>query len=141
MAVRDNLGYLLVRLCKAHKRHADVALRRLGLHTGQELVLAELWERESMSQVELADRLCIEPPTVTKMLQRMEAAGLVVRRSDPEDARRSLVSATRRGRELRDAVETAWRGLDEAMTAGLRPEERMLLRRLLRQMRDSLDAG
>lgn len=140
MNIRDNLGYLLVNLCKVHKRHGERAFRELGLYAGQDLVLAELWERETMNQADLVERLWVQPPTVTKILNRLENAGLIERRTDPEDARRSLVTLTDQGRDLQEPVEEAWRRLDEAMTAGLRQEERLLLRRMLQQMQENLEA-
>jgi DNA-binding MarR family transcriptional regulator len=53
---------------------------------------------------ELAAREKIQRPTATRVLARLEEAGLVARTQDPDDRRSSLVSSTAAGRELLDAV-------------------------------------
>jgi DNA-binding MarR family transcriptional regulator len=71
---------------------------------------------------------------MTKMVQRMEHAGLVVRRPDPEDARISRVYLTEQGRSLEQPVLRAWTQLEERTLAGLTQVEQMLLRRMLLQI-------
>src|SRR5919204_4440030 len=63
------------------------ALRGLGLHAGQVLLLGELWREDGLTPGELAARMGVETPTVTRMAQRMERAGFVQRRPDPADPR------------------------------------------------------
>lgn len=137
--MKDSLGYAIAQLCKIHRNAVDTALRRASeLHVGQEMILLELWEDEGSTQTQLAERLCVEPPTVTKMLQRMEHEYLIERRPDPEDARVSRVYLADRGRALQGAVEEAWREVEAQTTAGMTAEERMLFRRLLIQARTNL---
>jgi DNA-binding MarR family transcriptional regulator len=68
------------------------------------------------------------------MLQRMEHAGLIERRPDPEDARVSRVYLTPRGRALEQPVLEVWKQLEAQTVAGLSVIEQALLRRLLMQM-------
>jgi DNA-binding MarR family transcriptional regulator len=82
--------------------------------------------------------MCLEPPTITKMLQRMEAAGLVARRQDSEDARVSRVYLTDRGRSLEQVVIDVWQQLEEDTVQGLNETEQLLLRRLLIQVSSNL---
>ena len=51
------------------------------------MALVELWQDDGLRCGDLADRLGVEPPTVTRTLRRLESCGLVERRADPEDAR------------------------------------------------------
>ncbi|XXV34779.1 MarR family transcriptional regulator [Sorangium sp. So ce1504] len=62
-----------------------------GLQPGQDVLLRQLCQSDGLSQSALIERLGVEPPTVTKALGRLEKAGLVVRRRDPNDARVSRV--------------------------------------------------
>jgi len=54
---------------------------------------------------ELADRLSLEPATLSPLLKRLEAAGLVTRRRDPADERAVAVTLTPAGRRLRQDAE------------------------------------
>lgn len=134
----DSVGHVLAQVAKAHRIRVAAALAGLGLHVGQEMVLMQLWAQDGLTQSDLVQRLRVEPPTVTKMLQRMERAGLVERRPDPQDARVYRVYLTARGADLRTQVEASWAAVEEQMLAGLTLEEQLLLRRLLLQMRANL---
>ena len=132
------IGYELFQLCKAHRNRAEELLNEHGLHTGQEMTLFQLWEEEGQTQTQLAERMCVEAPTASKMLQRMETAGLLVRRADSEDARVSRVYLTDHSRSLEKPVREAWNRLEEETLRGLTEAEQALLRRLLIQMRSNL---
>lgn len=136
--IKESVGYALAQLCKAHRYAIDEALRAHGLRVGQEMILLELWTHNGCSQSQLAESLCVEPPTVTKMLQRMSAEDLLDRRPDPEDARVSRVFLSPRARGLEADVVTAWADVETRATAGMTAEERILLRRLLIQVRANL---
>jgi len=134
----ESIGYLLVQTCKAHRALAEKLWAEIGLHVGQDMILRQLWPAEGCTQSELADRLCIQPATVTKMLQRMEQTQLIERRSDPEDQRVSRVYLTEQGRSLCQPYHELWDRLEQQAIRGLSVEERLLLRRLLMQVRDNL---
>jgi MarR family transcriptional regulator, organic hydroperoxide resistance regulator len=136
----DTLTYLLIQVCKAHRAHAGSLLGALGMHPGQEMILVALWREGELNLSELAERLGVQPPTVTRMVQRMEASGLVERCADPSDQRVSRVRASARGRAVQREVEEVWERLEQRVTRGLTLEERVLLRRLLLQVRDNLEA-
>jgi DNA-binding MarR family transcriptional regulator len=134
--IQDYLGFQLLQVHKAHRARAEAALNKLGLHTGQEML--RLWIEEGVPQSQLAASLGVEPPTATKMLQRMEHAGLIERRPDPEDARISRVYLTERGRALEQPVLEVWKDLEAHTVAGLSATEQALLRRLLMQVSANL---
>jgi DNA-binding MarR family transcriptional regulator len=114
-------------------------LTEIGLHPGQEMILFRLWEADGLTQSELVEQLCVQPATVTKMLNRMVKNGLVERRGDPQDQRISRVYLTDQGRELQKSIEDAWDKLEQYTVATLSLEERVLLRRLLLQVQDNLN--
>ncbi len=137
----ENIGVLFAHICKAQRSLAEGEFNKLGLHVGQELVLLSLMDQESVGQSDLVTRLCVEPPTITKMLQRMEKAGLVERRQDEQDGRASLVNVTAQGRALRQPILKVWDNLEERMLANMTKTEQALLRRLLMQALANLTAG
>ena len=132
------IDQVLSQLCKEHHHRARQLLNGLGLYRGQPRVLELLWEQDGRTQSELAALMQNTPATITKMLQRMEANGFVERRPDPVDQRVSGVYLTDRSRQIEVAVNQIYVDMSTTALEGLTPEEIMLLRRLLTQMRDNL---
>ena len=129
----------LIGIMRMHRARATELLNVLGVHVGQEMILFQLWKRDGLNQTELTACLGVEPPTTTKMVQRMEANGLVERRPDPRDGRVVQVWLTPKGQALEDLVTEAWQTL-EAMTVGqLSAGERAILRELLSKVRLGLE--
>ena len=80
-------------------------LEPMGLTHPQYLVMLALWQDEPLRVSELADRLSLEPATLSPLLKRLESAGLVTRRRDPDDERAVAVGLTPAGRRLRARAE------------------------------------
>ncbi|MCA0456570.1 MAG: MarR family winged helix-turn-helix transcriptional regulator [Chloroflexi bacterium] len=134
----DYIGVLLYNISKTQRNMAQAEFNQLGLHAGQERVLLSLTDDASRVQSELVNDLCVEPPTVTKMLQRMEKAGLVERHQDGEDGRATRVSATAQGKALQEPILEIWNDLEKRMVANMSVTEQTLLRRLLMQVLTNL---
>ena len=93
-------------------------LKPLGLTYPQYLVMLVLWEDEPQTVGSLGAQLYLDSGTLTPLLKRMEAAGLVSRTRDAEDERRVLIGLTERGRALRaDALH-----VPETIAGGRSPE-------------------
>ena len=75
-------------------------LSELGLTYPQYLVMMVLWEKDSQPVNDIAQRLYLETNTVTPLLKRMEAEGLVERLRDAADGRKVIVRLTAAGKEL-----------------------------------------
>jgi len=136
--IQDYIGFQMLQVHKAHRQLAEAALNKLGVHTGQEMILLQLWIEEGIPQSQLAASMEVEPPTATKMLQRMERAGLIERRPDPTDARISRVYLSERGRALEQPVLDVWKQLEAQTVARLSLTEQALLHRLLMQVLTNL---
>ncbi len=132
------LDMLLVQVCRLHYLRAHELLEKIGLYRGQPPVLRALSEQEGLKHTELAERLRVTPATITRMLQRMEKAGFVERRPDPEDQRISRVYLTEAGRGVQSALREVVRTMEAETFAGFSQEEQALLRRLLEGIRDNL---
>lgn len=137
--IREKTGYALAKVCRTHRANVGELLAEIGLHVGQEMVLIELWEHDGLRGGELAARLGVEPPTVTKMLRRLENCGLVERRQDPADARSFQVFLTEDGHALEEPVTRCWEQVEEKTFSGLSAEERRSLHELLTKVRAGLD--
>ena len=132
------LNVKLMRVARAHRTLAASLLSQVGLHPGQEALLMELWEEDGRTQANLADALGVEPPTVTKMLQRMENAGLVDRRPDANDRRAIRVHLTTKGRRLKNKVDKLWVELEDRTIEGLSDRQQSSLRSLLGALETNL---
>jgi MarR family transcriptional regulator, organic hydroperoxide resistance regulator len=76
-------------------------LDELGLTYPQYLTLLVLWERDGLAVSELGERLSLDSGTLTPLLKRLEAAGLIARIRATEDERRVHITLTAAGRKLR----------------------------------------
>ena len=140
-AITESTAYLLAHVCKTHRNKAAELLADIDLYVGQEMFLLQLWQRDGLSLSEMAELVHVQPATASRMLDRMEAAGLVERRQDIEDGRVSRIFLTRVGRNLHDPVLDMWAELESITTADLNTDERILLRRLLMQVYQNLSDG
>ncbi len=125
-------------LSRGMKARVDAALSEHGVRVGQHFVLEQLWREDGLTPGELAKRIGVETPTVTRAVQRMEAADLAQREPDLEDARLVRVRLTERGRELEGVVpEIMKRVWDEALE-GFSEEEKAQLRRMMERVLSNL---
>lgn len=138
LAAIGPVSTLIPELVMAHRGLAFSLLRRIGLSPGQERLLALLWEAEPQAQATLTRRLGVEAPTLTKMLARMEKAGIVKRHHAESDRRVRLVSLTEQGRALREPVMEIWKELERQTLGDMTEADRRAFRRLLEQALDNL---
>lgn len=128
----------LLRIAKLHRLRRATALAELGLHPGQDAVLLLLARRDVQTMGELAAALTIQPPTVTKMIARLEAARLVERHPVAGDQRKAAISITALGRGKVAQIGAIWTAIQETALAGLDEESQSLLHRLLGLMESNL---
>ena len=134
----ESLDRLFAQICRLKHARVHTLYEALGLYRGQPRMLGALWDQEGLTHTELSRLLSVQPATITKMLQRMEKAGFVERRHDPDDHRVSRVYLTAAGRAVREDVQQVWRCLEEEAFAGFTEKERVLLRRFFLRIRDNL---
>lgn len=102
-----------------HRARAGAALAQLGLHPGQEAVVLLLDAHGPQSQVQLAAGAGCEPPSVTLMVRKLEAAGLISRQPSRHDGRAVVVELTEQGRALIPRLKALWIELAEQTVAVL----------------------
>ncbi len=122
-----------------HRARTAALLAPLGLHPGQEALLLELVKSGPMIQAQLSEALGCEPPSVTLMVRKLEAAGHIRRRPTPTDKRASVVELTERGEELAGRVKQLWCDLAEETVTGLAAETVAELPGVLRTLAGNVD--
>lgn len=114
-----SLPYLLSDSARLLRRAFDARVRVLGMTSPQARLLLLLHVSEGENQGFYADRLEVEPISLTRMIDRMEESGLIERRSDPGDRRAWRLHLTEKSRKVIDQVRAGLTGLEDEMLAGL----------------------
>jgi MarR family transcriptional regulator, organic hydroperoxide resistance regulator len=109
----------------------------LGLTYPQYLVMLVLWEADGLTVKEIGQRLRLDSGTLTPLLKRLQAAGLVRRERDTADERQVRIGLTVKGEALRKKAEAVPIGLLGA--TGCTLEEVQALKAELTRLRDQLD--
>jgi MarR family transcriptional regulator, transcriptional regulator for hemolysin len=133
-------GYLANWAARLFARAIDRRLKPLGLSSAYMPVFFALAAGEALSQTALAERAAVEQPTMANTLKRMERDGLIARRSDPRDARASLVSLTPSAVAKLKSVQAAGHAVNDIAMGALSPTEREQYRKLLLKVIASLEA-
>ncbi len=100
-------------------REYQPLLDELGLTYPQYLALMVLWEHDGLSVNDIGQKLLLNTNTVTPLLKRMEAQGLVTRQRSADDERRVIVSLTPQGRALQERAVA----IPAALVAGLSADD------------------
>jgi DNA-binding MarR family transcriptional regulator len=125
---------------KALRAVAEAAMRRHGVHLGQDHLLAVLWRQDGRTPGEIAAALNVTTPNVVKAATRMAAAGLLARRRDDRDNRLVRLWLTDAGRALQEPIEKERRLIEEKVTADLTQAEREHLLSALTKIHRSASA-
>jgi DNA-binding MarR family transcriptional regulator len=113
------------------------ALRDLDLTYPQYLAMLTLWEHGELHVKRIGELLRLDSGTLSPLLKRLEAAGLVQRTRSPQDERSVLVRLTAAGTALRLPAQEV--PLRIAATTGLDPAELRVLHGMLQRLTDRLD--
>lgn len=130
-----SLPYLLADSARLLRRAFDARVRALGMTSPQARLLLILHVTEGENQGFYAERLEVEPISLTRMIDRMEEAQLIERRRDPADRRAWRLHLTERSRELIDQVRASLGGLEDEMLGGLDNGQRVALAEMLETIR------
>ncbi len=137
----DQLGYGLYSAFLAVGRTYKLWLDQIGLTYPQYLVLSVLWENDDQTVTAIANRLDLEPSTITPLLKRLEQAGHVLRHRNREDERQVKVVLTEEGRALRAKTRTLAEALyTKAANAGMTTEDVVDLNVRVKALRDAFRA-
>ena len=138
MPVEDQLCFSLYATSMAITRAYKPLLDRLGLTYPQYLVLSALWEQDGRTVGGIADHLALESSTITPLVKRLEAAGLLSRLRNPNDERQVKVLLTSLGVALQQ--KTLCLGEMLAERSGMTGAELQDLNSRVQTLRRAVDA-
>lgn len=139
-SIPANIHNTLHQFMRQHFMRINALLDEIGIYRGQPPLLHQLWENDGCAQTDLVTNQHLAPATVTKMLQRMEQAGLIERRPDRDDQRVMRVYLTDTARSLEDAIREREQQINAEMLTGFDESEKAQLLQYLLRLRDNLMA-
>lgn len=128
-----SVGRLLILASRLHRARIGEKLQALSLFPGQEQVLEVLAAEGTMPMGELASKLNVRPPTVSKTIARLSAQGLVLRSADGGDGRLVKVQLTPDGQTRAAALGSLLEEVEAEMLHDLDGKDRKRFRKLLRK--------
>ena len=134
----ENLGSIIADSARLMRRAFDARARAIEVTRPQWQVLSTLVRHEGVNQGKLAEYLDVEPITVCRMIDRLQEAGLVERRSDIADRRSWNLYLTPKAHDLLAQLRPLADMIIEEALDGIEPAERATLRRLLERLRVNL---
>ena len=138
---RKSIAYWIGAVARANEQVVNAALAPHGVTIRQVQVLACLKLFDGPAQNELAETLGVEPPTLVRVLDRMEAAGWIERRDDPADRRRKLVRATKKVEPVWATIVEQGTAVEARATRGIKKADLKTARQVLERMLANLEAG
>jgi DNA-binding MarR family transcriptional regulator len=135
----DQLCFALYAASRAVTARYRPLLDELGLTYPQYLVMLVLWEQDAISVRELGAALQLESSTLSPLLKRLEASGLLHRERRADDERSVSIRLSEAGARLRERANRVPLAIGAAM--GLTPEQDALAKQLLRLLTTNVSAG
>ena len=134
--------YRTILFARRYRALLDEQLRPLGYGTARMEALSTIDRaHEPSAQIAIAKRIGIEGPTLTRMLDALEAEGLVVRRADPNDRRTKLIELTDAGKRALDDILAVAHTFRKSILKALSDAELDAVNRVTDKLLTNLSAG
>jgi MarR family transcriptional regulator, transcriptional regulator for hemolysin len=133
-----NFGFLLKEVTRRYVLRFEVRAREISLNLAQAKALVRLEKNEGVSQARLAELAEVDAMTMVRILDRMEADGLLERRPDPADRRARCLYLTAKAKPILSEI---WRLSEETraeLFAGVGKAERDLFMNVLEHIHDNI---
>jgi MarR family transcriptional regulator, transcriptional regulator for hemolysin len=134
----ETLPFEIAETAHALRKSFDRRAATLGVTRAQWKVMFRLSRQPGLRQVELADKLDVEPITLSRIVDRLEEAGLVERTADPTDRRAWRLQLTSKAAPLIEKLRKLADVLVDEAFEGLSPQDLELVRDKLARVRENL---
>lgn len=134
-------GMAMIRLQSAARLSRTVLATRLlahGFYAGQDQIMLALFSENGQTPGQLAARLGVRPPTITKTINRLQVQGFLEKRASETDARQAHIFLTERGADAIRAIEKSVTKTEKQALKGLDKKELKTLVKLLSRIENNL---
>src|ERR671933_2247157 len=135
---RREFGFMINDVARLLRTCADQRARQFGMTRAQWAVLARLQRSEGLKQSELADMLDLQPITLTRLLDRLCANGVIERRPDPDDRRANRLFLTPAAGPLMQHLDALGEDLTTTVLDGIDPQAVLVMLDALGRAKDNL---
>ncbi len=138
---KTNKGATMSRLHSAARLSRTALAARLlahGFYAGQDQIMIALDQDDGQTPGQLATRLGVRPPTITKTINRLQAQGFLDKRASDQDARQAHIFLTESGRETIRSIEKSLRKTEKQALRGLDKKDQKTLSKLLGRIEANL---
>lgn len=129
---------LLHQLAHFSRYQAVKRMETMDLKPSQAGILFTLACEGEMSQKKLAQKIGITPPSMTVALRKLESRGYIQKETDEKDQRISRIRLSEEGKKQIQELRNIMESMEENLYRGMSNEEKILIRRLLLEMRKNL---
>ena len=136
----SSVGYWAFIVFRDFERAVNEELAGHGITLRQSQVLSWLAIKGELTQAQLADLMRLEPPTLVRILDRMERDGWIRRWADPNDGRKKLIRPTPKVRPIWNQVRECILRVRKRAALDIDPEDVALAREVLIAMHQNLAA-
>ncbi len=141
-SLEEQFGLSLVVLARLYRRELDLALRQYGVSEATVLPIRYLAQLGNQTrQGQLAQMMRLEGPTLVRVIDQLQASGLVERVPDEQDRRARLIRLTDKGREFHDHVLELLRQLRVRLFEGMDPQDMQAALRCFQVLGRNLGQG
>jgi len=137
-------GYLISRIKQVGTRLFDRMLAQADIDAfngAQGRILYVLWQKDEVSISNLSAQTSLANTTLTSMLDRMEASGLIVRKPSPTDRRAWLISLTEKAKGLQQDYQRLSQQMNQRYYVGFSEGEIRQFESYLQRVLDNLEGG
>lgn len=136
----NSLGFLITDVSRLFRQMLEKAVIEAGLELtpGEIRVLSHVIRYQGSRQAVLADRMGVEPMTLSAYLDRLEVRGLIQRATDPSDRRAKVIHSTEKAERVLSDARPISLDVYERATRGLSETERQEVERLLQHIRANM---
>ncbi|MFZ5641912.1 MAG: MarR family winged helix-turn-helix transcriptional regulator [Bacillota bacterium] len=132
--LKDNVGKYVSVTWRNMISYMARKMEPLEIGAGQYAYLFSLYMEDGQSQQCLSDRMLVDKAATVRALNKLEVAGYVERRPDPQDKRSFRVFLTEKGKAVRPHLEVIVGEVQEILLDKMSREEKDILKRLMQQM-------
>jgi MarR family transcriptional regulator, organic hydroperoxide resistance regulator len=133
-----SIAFLTREITRNYTRNLQNAIAPYGILIGQYHFLRVLWEKDEITQRELAATVGMKESTTFTALAGMEKQGLLTRKRDSDDRRKMTVKLTDKGRGLKPKLIPIAKAVNDRPLTGLTPEQVSDLKAMLEILRNNL---